>query len=89
MSSNSGNSVTVISNVFHQGKEGNKFSSKGLTGTIVDIWGKCEVDPHCCFAESSFDAPINVKLSGNPSRKNLTGQMQWAAQFSSEELEIL
>ena len=36
------------------------FSSLGFEGVVVDIWDKCEVDPHCCCAELAYDAPIRV-----------------------------
>jgi len=55
---NIGDEVRVLHDVFHLSITGYKFSSKGMTGIIDDIWVKCEVDPHCCCAELAFDAPV-------------------------------
>lgn len=85
---NVGDSVRVVSQVYHKSSKGESFSSKDMEGKIVDIWEKCEVDPHCCCAELAFDAPIKVSLSGEDIRR-ITGEMEFVAQFANDELEKL
>jgi hypothetical protein len=55
-----GDRVKVLIDVWHQPVGKQRYTSKGLEGVIIDVWDKCEVDPHCCCAELAFDAPIRV-----------------------------
>ncbi|KAL9187409.1 hypothetical protein ACHAXT_001512 [Thalassiosira profunda] len=43
---NVGDAVTVVDDVMKAGK-----NLKGLSGTVIETWEKCEVDPTCCCAE--------------------------------------
>eukprot|EP01041_Mallomonas_annulata_P005436 gene5436-10905_t len=81
-----GDMVKVTKPVQHLSIDGSKFSSENLEGTIIDIWEKCEVDPHCCCAELAFDAPIKVCFQGSMV-ESYTGSSEWAAQFSTDELD--
>ena len=76
--------VKVIKNVYHYPKNNGQFSSFGLSGTVVDVWDKCEVDPHCCCAELAFDAPIEVKFEGYQYHNNISS---WTAHFALDEIE--
>ncbi|KAL7530187.1 hypothetical protein ACHAXR_003351 [Thalassiosira sp. AJA248-18] len=41
-----GDTVTVMEDVMKAGK-----NLKGLSGTVIETWEKCDVDPTCCCAE--------------------------------------
>ena len=41
-----GDTVTVIEDVLKAGK-----NLRGLSGTVIETWEKCDVDPTCCCAE--------------------------------------
>ena len=85
---NVGDIICVDADVFHLSADGKKFSSKGLVGTVVEIWEKCEVDPHCCCAELAHDAPFKVEFKGEKILA-LLGNSSWCAQFASEELRLV
>jgi hypothetical protein len=79
-----GDNVMVKTDVWHQPKRLPRFSSKGLVGVVVDVWDKCEVDPHCCCAELAFDAPIEVKFIGKQYDED---SESWTAHFAVDEIE--
>lgn len=83
-----GDKVEVVNDVPHTPPNRSPFSSRGLRGTITDIWDKCEVDPHCCCAELAFDAPITVTFIGSE-YYGLNEEDQWKAQFAVEELKVI
>lgn len=80
-----GDSIRVITDVWHHPPSRPSFNSFGLIGVVVDIWEKCEVDPHCCCAELAFDAPIEVKFEGIESYPTTTNS--WTAHYSCDEIE--
>ena len=64
-----GDTVTVIEDVQKAGK-----NLRGLSGTVIETWEKCDVDPTCCCAEFvdenlavhvRFDAVEENELFGN------------------------
>mmetsp|Transcript_18230 Transcript_18230/g.18295 ORF Transcript_18230/g.18295 Transcript_18230/m.18295 type:complete len:128 (+) Transcript_18230:89-472(+) len=83
-----GDSVRIISDVPHRSQNGTSFCSNGFTGKVVEVWEKCEVDPHCCCAELAFDAPIQVQFTGEKV-KQLMGSDEWCAHFALDEIEKL
>lgn len=56
------------------------FELLGKEGTCIDVWEKCEEDPHCCCAELAEEsAAVTVKFS--PELNNMTYY------FAEDELE--
>lgn len=62
-----GDVVRVSKDVFITDNSGVRLSTRGMTGTITDVWEKCAVDPHCCCAEQAFDAPFRIDFPSNSS----------------------
>ena len=56
----------------------------GLIGIVINIWDKCEVDPHCCCAELAFDAPIEVRFDNNLYNQETNF---WTAHFAIDEIQ--
>ena len=54
-----GDTVTVVEDVMKAGK-----NLKGLSGTVIETWEKCEVDPTCCCAEW-VDEGLSVHVKFN------------------------
>ena len=79
-----GDKVCVTNDVIHNPKGLPSFSSKGLIGSIKDIWEKCEVDPHCCCAELAFEAPIEVEFTGSQYDPSLS---KWTGFFAPDEIK--
>ncbi|KAL7534086.1 hypothetical protein ACHAWF_004714 [Thalassiosira exigua] len=58
-----GDRVTVVEDVMKAGK-----NLKGLSGTVVETWEKCEVDPTCCCAEwvdEGLSVHVRFVVDGN------------------------
>ncbi len=51
-----GNEVTVIADVLKAGK-----NLRGLSGTVIETWEKCQVDPTCCCSEW-VDEGLSVRV---------------------------
>mmetsp|Transcript_19975 Transcript_19975/g.33973 ORF Transcript_19975/g.33973 Transcript_19975/m.33973 type:complete len:175 (+) Transcript_19975:140-664(+) len=84
-----GDKVTITTDVWHRPKGKENFSSKGLHGVIVDIWEKCEVDPHCCCAELAHDAPFKVQFDTSHYEAEATSSKgKWDAQFAEDEITL-
>ena len=85
-----GDKVIVVKDTWHYKSIGNgeKFSSKGISGVVTDVWEKCEVDPHCCCAELAFDAPIEVTFNRNQLPNEII-EAQWSARFAVDEIRKL
>ena len=78
--------VRVVKPVTHRppALPSRSFSSFGKVGTVIGVWEKCEVDPHCCCAELAFDAPIEVRFDDydyNPA------ECSWTAFYAVDEIE--
>lgn len=54
----------------------------GLTGTVVDVWTGCEVDPACCCNELAT-APITVRLHPEGTAD------EWWGYYAKSELVVL
>mmetsp|Transcript_68872 Transcript_68872/g.164312 ORF Transcript_68872/g.164312 Transcript_68872/m.164312 type:complete len:167 (+) Transcript_68872:20-520(+) len=72
---------------------------KGMVGTIVETWEKCEVDPICCCAENGMEeASVEVSFTAPEmgdafSRFDLSekerAQGRFSSFFSAEELSLV
>ena len=78
--------VRVVKPVAHSppALPGRSFSSRGKQGTVVGVWEKCEVDPHCCCAELAFEAPIEVRFDD---RDYDPAKDSWTAFYAVDEIE--
>eukprot|EP00578_Thalassiosira_sp_NH16_P010765 CAMPEP_0181120222 /NCGR_PEP_ID=MMETSP1071-20121207/24037_1 /TAXON_ID=35127 /ORGANISM="Thalassiosira sp., Strain NH16" /LENGTH=223 /DNA_ID=CAMNT_0023204855 /DNA_START=88 /DNA_END=756 /DNA_ORIENTATION=- len=59
-----GDIVTVTEDVMKAGE-----NLRGLSGTVIETWEKCDVDPTCCCAEW-VDEGLSVHVRFNASRDN-------------------
>ena len=57
-----GDSVTVVEDVLKAGK-----NLRGFSGTVIETWEKCDVDPTCCCAEwvdEGLSVHVRFKVDG-------------------------
>lgn len=78
--------VRVVKPVTHRpnAQSSESFLSLGKVGTVVGVWEKCEVDPHCCCAELAFEAPIEVRFNDSDYDP---AKSFWTAFYAVDEIE--
>mmetsp|Transcript_24675 Transcript_24675/g.52607 ORF Transcript_24675/g.52607 Transcript_24675/m.52607 type:complete len:223 (+) Transcript_24675:85-753(+) len=79
-----GDTVKVVEDVMKAGK-----NLKGRTGTVIETWEKCEVDPTCCCAEWVDEGlSVHVKFDVNGEDENvLFGNDTFVHYFAESELQ--
>lgn len=76
-----GDTVTVIDDVLKAGK-----NLRGLSGTVIETWEKCDVDPTCCCAEF-VDEHLAVHVRFHTLEENeLFGNDMFVHYFAEDEL---
>lgn len=76
---NAGDSVRVVDDVMKAGANLN-----GRTGTVVQTWEKCDVDPACCCAEQvDLGMAVRVEFRGDG------GKESFLHYFAENELVIV
>lgn len=81
---NVGDRVKIIRDVPVTNDQGLRLSTLGMEGVISEIWEKCEVDPHCCCAEQSFDAPFRVDFA---TMNSTSTSISFYGLFAEEEID--
>jgi hypothetical protein len=77
-----GDAVTVVEDVLKAGK-----NLRGLSGTVIETWEKCDVDPTCCCAEF-VDENLAVHVRFNTCEENeLFGNDTFIHYFAEAELD--
>ena len=87
-----GDTVTVIEDVQKAGK-----NLRGLSGTVIETWEKCDVDPTCCCAEFvdenlavhvRFDAVEENELFGNDTFVHYFAEAELVKRKEDEECVV-
>lgn len=78
---NVGDAVVVVDDVKKAGT-----SLKGLRGTVVETWEKCDVDPTCCCAEQvDLGTAVRVEFPGTETNPSESGS-SFMHYFAEDEL---